>query len=276
MKKNAFLEISDKEYFSSYKVLSQSSIKEGLRDHRTIFQKNNKIEVTESMMIGTLCHSIILQGNLDDYKVSSYKTRSSQKFKDQNTENNYCTEKEIASAKLISKNAINQLQDIDYLGVDLVSILKDCIIENAIFFDVEESDICDQLLFPLPGKAKIDCFQKNSTTIFDLKITSSDIYTDKKLLHTIMDWKYYIQSYWYRLAVSKTGICFSDIRFIFIFVSSKPPYTVRMVELTDQWDRYAKNAISKVAKMAEKKILNIQEDILFRGISLFSPPAYME
>lgn len=226
-----------KDYFKNL-ALSQSDVKNLLNSYQMFKLKRESNESTPAMEFGTAFHTAILEPEkfVNEYAVFNGDKRTK-------------TGKEeyellSASKRVINANEYKLLTDMQeaFNASEFAQILKESKIEQELYFNYDGHDC----------KAKIDFYRENPSIEYDAEIydiKTIDNCTEKNIFYTIKDRMYYLQDFYYRLALARNFMF--DSKFTFIFISKSYPITIQPVRIDFDTD-YVKSIIKKAFNEYDK------------------------
>lgn len=146
---------------------------------------------------------------------------------------------------------------------EAVPDLAVCIKESAIFFD----------MYDLSFKAKIDAYNPNDSTIYDLK-TTTDV-TPNSFTRAIYNYGYYLQAALYWKAVAATG---NDVQsYRIIAVENKPPFDVAVYEIDQEYLAYGGKTLDTLAdRLKTAQTFDHWGGVLDGYVYTVSKPAWAE
>lgn len=197
-------------------ALSYSGLKEFAKSpaHFKHWQTEAR-EPTEAMKFGAALHASLLEP--DKLAVQSggttWRTKGFKEFEHENPEKVCVPEEVFKNIELMSTSLLS--------NITVKNMLARAAKETELFW--EDND------YSFKCKCKLDMlFVKNNTAIIaDIKTT--DDATPQAVSRTIANYKYHWQAYWYSYAVRQVRRV-KDVKFFWIFVEKKPPYSVGLYE----------------------------------------------
>ncbi len=111
-------------------------------------------------------------------------------------------------------------------------------------------------------------------TLVDLKTTATGT-RPKQFARSVANFGYHVQEYFYRRVLRACGI--EVERFVFIAVSTEPPYTVDCYSLSAEFLRLAQTAVENALEdLAERTRENRWYPLSFQSIVELSPPNFLK
>ena len=201
--------------------------------HHYIIGREQQTEPTPAMKFGTMLHEYILEPNvfMNKYKVLNLDERP-EPTKAMNSKLNIAWKKELTEKyTLIEETELQEVQrlkrNFDRVANEINLDLSKCKLEQEIYFNVLDGK--------LQCKSKLDIIDLENNIIYDLK-TGQDVYDEKKLTNSIINFKYYRQAEFYRQAAIKEYKKDFDFKFIFLDKNSD---LVRLVKLHEKFEERA-------------------------------------
>ena len=252
--KNVFIKVDDADYFAA-EGIHYSSLKNLLLSPKHYkYRLENPEPSSPSQLWGRAVHAATLDKEEFARSFYLYPEKLDRRTKEGKEVVAAAGEREIVGLD-VSDAAIAIQEAVPDLAV--------CIKESAIFFD----------MYDLSFKAKIDAYNPNNGTIYDLK-TTTDI-TPNSFTRAIYNFGYYLQAALYWKAVAATG---NDVQsYRIIAVENKPPFDVAVYEIDKEYLAYGgKTLDTLVDRLKTAQTFDHWGGVLDGNVYTVSKPAWAE
>ena len=237
-------EESNEQYHSDTKYLSRSMLMEfverpSIFHGRYIGNTIPRKEATESMVRGTIIHSLVLEPQND---IITFIPREIQSSDGKNTTK--AAKEFVEQVRAEGKFPVS-VKEYGERIKPAVEAVKTCL--NAM--NVRRNDVYEQSLrwentasgIRCRCKPDIVCRRENLTAIVDLKTT--DEVTDEGFTYSVRDFGYWLQQSHYEEGVRDAFRIETPIEFVFVVVETNPPYACRQFQLEE--DDAAVSAVAR-------------------------------